>query len=267
MPGADKPRSGASDGADLDLVVAAVEEAGRIAADHFHRGARHWTKDGDAPVTEADMAVDRFLERSLMGARPGYGWLSEESENDPARMTRSHVFIVDPIDGTRGFIRGSDEWTICVGIAVAGKMRLGVVHNPLKAETFTAVAGSGAFCNGNALVVSKASRVAGARFAAAKRAVEPLGAAADTLQRSYIPSLAYRFALVARGDYDASMSAGSAHEWDIAAATVIVEEAGGMVTHPDGTLPAFNKSKPVVPPLIAAGPTLHKAIRAGLTRP
>ena len=246
---------------DIELLMRAVQEAGVIAADHFRKGVQHWMKDGDAPVSEADMAVNRFLSEVLPAARPDYGWLSEESENDASRLERQRVFIVDPIDGTRGFIKGSDEWTICIAVAEGGRVTTGVVHNPLKGETFSAIAGGGAWCNGNRLQVSAAQRIAGARIAAAKRAVEPLGPVADTMQRAYIPSLAYRFALVARGDYDATMSAGSAHEWDVAAAGLLVEEAGGIVTHPDGKPPVYNKAKPLIAPLIAAGAPLHAALR------
>ena len=246
---------------DIELLMRAVQEAGVIAADHFRKGVQHWMKDGDAPVSEADMAVDKFLSEVLPAARPDYGWLSEESENDASRLSCQRVFIVDPIDGTRGFIKGSDEWTICIAVAEAGKPVAGVVHNPLKDETFAATLGGGAWCNGMKLQVSSAKRIQGARIAAAKRAIEPLGRLANTMSRAYIPSLAYRFALVARGDYDASMSAGSAHEWDVAAAGLIVEEAGGVVTHPDGRPPVYNKAKPLIAPLIAAGPPLHAALR------
>ena len=263
MPAASPPLpvAAASWAEDLDLIAQVAVRAGEIAAEHFHRGVRHWVKDGDSPVSEADMAVNHFLAEELARARPDYGWLSEESENDPARLQRPRVFIVDPIDGTRGFIKGSDEWTISIAVAEGAEVRAGVIRNPLKGESFTATSGGGAHCNGAVLKVTERTRIEGARVAAAKGAVRPLGAAAEQLQRSYIPSLAYRFALVARGDFDASLSAGNAHEWDIAAASLIVEEAGGRVTHEDGRRPGFNKAQPTVGPLIAAGATLHAALR------
>ncbi len=251
---------------ELDLMTEAVTAAGEEALRHFERGVRHWVKDGNSPVSEADMAVDRMLAEQLGRARPDYGWLSEESENDPERLQRERVFIVDPIDGTRGFIKGSDQWTICAALSEGGQVRAGVVHNPVRRETFQAITGGGAYCNGEAINVSPRHDIAGARMAAAKGAVAPLGAMATNVNRSYVHSLAYRFALVARGDFDATMSAGHAHEWDIAAAALIVEEAGGAVTHRNGKPPRFNKPHPTVAPLIAAGPDLHAQLQRRLKR-
>ncbi|MFN0262610.1 3'(2'),5'-bisphosphate nucleotidase CysQ [Tepidamorphus sp. 3E244] len=262
MPDASPEKADSNYVEDLALLTRAVEAAGEIALRYFRNGARHWLKEGDSPVTEADMAVDAYLLEQLSAARPAYGWLSEESVNDHARLECRRVFVVDPIDGTRGFIKRSDEWTICAAVVEEGRSVAAIVHNPMRGEMFAAVRGGGARCNDKPISVTSAGELSGARICAAKRAVEPLGEVSGSLRHRYCPSLAYRFALTACGEVDATVSAGHAHEWDVAAAGLIVEEAGGCVTHLDGALPVFNKATPRVPPIIAAGPPLHAAMRA-----
>jgi myo-inositol-1(or 4)-monophosphatase len=249
-------------GDDLALICEAVRAAGSVAAPMQAKGARNWLKDGNAPVTEADMAVDKLLFERLTQARPAYGWVSEESHpTQPAEgagVDRS--FVVDPIDGTRGFIDGSDEWTICVAMLEAGKPAVGVVFNPQRDEMFTAILGGGAACNGGALKVNQRDVLKGARLAASKKAIRTLGDAKADIIARYVPSLAYRLAGVASGVYDGTISTGRAHIWDIAAAAVIVTEAGGLVTDVKAAPPVYTEQDHRVPPLVVAGPGLHESL-------
>jgi myo-inositol-1(or 4)-monophosphatase len=251
---------------DLDLIEAAARSAGSVAVPFFHKGAESWLKAGDAPVTEADLAVDRHLHDALLGARPAHGWLSEESDADhPPRLKGpGRTFVVDPIDGTRGFMERSDEWTICIAVLEAGVPVAGVVFNPLRDEMFAAGTGTGATLNGRALRVADKDSMDGAMLAAGKRAMRAFGARAAAMQGRYVPSLAYRLAGVVSGVYDGTVSTGRAHIWDIAAAALIVTEAGGLVTDVDAVAPDYTAEDHRVPPLVVAGPKLHPLLCTAL---
>ena len=259
MPGSDSANEVIGDPwqDDLALLRDTITEAGRIAAGYFETGAESWTKDGDAPVTEADMAVDRFLQQTLLDARPHYGWLSEESVRKSSGSTTETVFIVDPIDGTRGFIDRSDEWTISVAIVSDGVPVVGTVFNPLRDELYEATANAPACMNGHPISTSVIDDLGSAKLAASKRVVRKLAEQNRGPTGRYVPSLAYRLVGVADGTYDATISTGHAHEWDIAAAELIVARAGGKVSDIDGMSNRFNKSEPKVPPLVVAGLPLH----------
>ena len=278
MPGADR-HSGSADrivghddgipfADDLELIVETVRKAGAVALNYTPKTARSWLKAGNSPVTEADMATDRFLHDALIAARPGYGWISEESEPGPltADNRRRRTFVVDPIDGTRGFMEGSDEWTICVAVVENGLPLAGIVYNPVRDEMFRAAVGCGARCNDTVLSVSRKASLTGARLAASKKAVRTLGQASKDIQARYVPSLAYRLAGVASGVYDGTISTGRAHIWDIAAAAVIVAEAGGLVTDTNAASPDFTARDCRVPPLVVAGQDLHPQLCAALRR-
>ncbi len=139
---------------DLALLEEAVRAAGEIARKFFCGDYKSWNKAGGSPVTEADLAVDKYLCRTLTGARPDYGWLSEESADNPERLTKTHTFIVDPIDGTVAFLKGRPHFTICAAIVTDGRPCCGVVYNPIHDELFAAHAGGGATRNGHAIHVS-----------------------------------------------------------------------------------------------------------------
>ncbi len=244
MPGAD---------ADLALATAAAEEAGALAKRLFEDGVDSWTKPGNSVVTEADLAVDRLLHERLAGARPDYGWLSEETADDPARLDREAVWIVDPIDGTRAFVQGGDEWTIAIALCRDGEPVVGVVHNPLRGETFRAAKGDGAFRNDTALSIAAPRDAKALRVAGPKTDRWHVGA-------RFIPSLAYRLVLVADGRFDIALSSDNAFEWDIAAGMLIVAEAGGLARARNGTPLGFNRRDTSVPGLIAGHPDAVAAV-------
>ena len=130
---------------DLDLLIAAAEAAGDIATRYFRAGHAVWDKeDGQGPVTEADLEVDAMLRSRLVAARPGYGWLSEESDDDSTRLARDSVFIIDPIDGTRAFIEGHETWAHSLAVVRRGRPAAAVVYLPVPGKLYAAQAGGGA---------------------------------------------------------------------------------------------------------------------------
>ena len=141
------------------ILIDAVREAGALALDMFGRELKTWTKSGSSPVCEADIAVDRLLRARLTAAAPDYGWRSEESGDDPARLAAKRVWIVDPIDGTRAYIRGLADWSVAAALVESGRPLLGVIFAPVEAALFAAAAGHGASVNGTAIRASEGSKL------------------------------------------------------------------------------------------------------------
>ncbi|WP_157016961.1 3'(2'),5'-bisphosphate nucleotidase CysQ [Mesorhizobium xinjiangense] len=214
---------------DLALIREAAEEAGHIALRYFGNSPEVWLKDGSSPVSEADIAIDRFLCESLTAARPDYGWLSEETADSPERLSARRVFVVDPIDGTRAFIDGRDSWCVSIAVVEAGRAIAGVLECPARKEHFHAQAGRGAFLDGKEIAVRKAGwhPVIGGPKAMIEAVPANLRARLQTT--GYIPSLAYRVATIARGEIDGTFVKPNAHDWDLAAADLILHEAGGGI--------------------------------------
>ncbi len=244
---------------DFSLLKRAVEDAGKLALGYFRQEIEVSRKADGSEVSEADLAVDAALNQALMGARPSYGWLSEESEDTPDRLDRRFVWMVDPIDGTNAFLRHVPEWTISVGLVQEGKPVLGIVFNPATEEFFHAIRGEGAYLNGAPIKVSGRSELEGALFIASgglfKKRIwkEPW----PGVESRWVNSVAYRLALVAAGRADATLSLSAKSEWDLAAGVLLVEEAGGVVTNHHGHGLRFNLPLPRFPSLVAAPPGLH----------
>lgn len=250
-------------GSDLDLLIDAAQEAGQIALHHKSKGLEINDKpDGAGPVTQADLAVDRALREGLTSARPDIAWLSEETEDDPARLSSKRVFIVDPIDGTRSFIAGETTWAHSLAIVENGVATHGVVYLPEMDLLYSASVSTGAFCNGERLSVSNISDIEDARVLATKPNMDAkhwLGAVPD-FKRSHRPSLAYRLCLVAQGRYDAMLTLRPSWEWDIAAGALILAEAGAKVTDRTGIALQFNNAMPQTAGVIGAEVGLHRQI-------
>ena len=230
----------------LDQMTDAALRAGAIALDYFRPGAktsaRIDSKEGGSPVTEADHAVDAFLARELMAALPQAGWLSEETVDDPARLTRDLAFIVDPIDGTRAFMAGDARWAVCIALVERGLPIAGVVHLPAMGQTFVAHRGGGAFRNKERIAVSARASLAGGLIAGPVLMLKGLCEGGMDLRiEPRIPSLAYRFVRVAEGSLDAGIASTNACDWDIAAADIILQEAGGGLKDPRGLSPLYNQ--------------------------
>jgi myo-inositol-1(or 4)-monophosphatase len=255
-----------------DLLVSAAREAGALALDYFNLGGRTSahveTKTGGSPVTDADLAADSFLKRRLRDALPDAGWLSEESPDDLARLSRSRIFVVDPIDGTRAFVIGDPRWAISVALVIDERPFAGVVYAPALDETYAAARGHGATLNGQAL----ASAVAWPpRIAAGPRPVlEAMAAKLDISMEitPRIPSLAYRLCMAARGVVDFAVAAENSHDWDIAAADIVLEEAGARLISASVDRLRYNSPQIRRAALLAApdgaAPRLLDAFRAAL---
>ena len=124
---------------DLALLTEAAREAGRIALRFWRREHKVWDKGGEhGPVTEADLAVNDMLKARLLAARPGYGWLSEETPDSAERLAVDTVFIVDPIDGTRAFVAGEESFAHSLAVAHQGRVTAAVVYLPALDRIYTA---------------------------------------------------------------------------------------------------------------------------------
>jgi myo-inositol-1(or 4)-monophosphatase len=211
---------------DLELLRSAAVTAGIIAAGYFRRDIKTWTKEFGSPVTEADVLVDNFLHSTLLAARPDYGWLSEESIDNADRLGHRRVFIVDPIDGTRGFIRGEDSWTVSLAVVEDGIPIAGVVYAPVRDEMYDAYVGGGARLNG-APLTRRCVPGRGPVIPAPGAVHHELQAAGlDYVRGPALPSLAYRLVQVATGKLDAAVARRGSQDWDIAGAAIILAEAG-----------------------------------------
>jgi len=250
---------------DMALLLSAVEAGAKIAREFYARGARVWDKaEGKGPVTEADLAVNALLKERLQGARPDYGWLSEETVDDTGRLTAKKTWIVDPIDGTRAFIRGRPQWTVCGALTENGVPVAGAVVNPLMEEVFAASLGGGAHLNGRPIHVSACTVLEHARLMGPKDFyTHPSWPERwpASIQLDNPNSIAYRLCLVASGARDGSVRVFSCHEWDVAAADLIVREAGGIMTGLDGEMLIYNQPSPILRGYVAAGPGLYSELK------
>ena len=256
----------------LTHLVSIAEEAGRLALGYFRPGAQtragiEWKGDG-TPVTEADFAVNVLLEREMRPLRPGAAWLSEESTDDARRLDAHEVFIVDPIDGTRGFAEGDANWAVAIALTVDGRPVCGVVHAPALGETYAAAAGHGATLNGALLPQREETRVRpDMRITCPKILAKAFGEAGiDLAFQPKIASLALRIAKVASGTYDAGFTTRNAHDWDLAAADMVLTEAGGILADLAGEPVRYNRPDPTHGVLTAAPRTLRPAFQAMLSR-
>lgn len=212
---------------DRELLRGAAVTAGVIASGYFRKALQTWTKDNASPVSEADMVLDSFLHAALTAARPDYGWLSEESVPDDARLGCRRVFVVDPIDGTRGFIRGEDSWTVTLAVVENGIPIAGVVYAPARDEMYDAALGYGARFNGAPLVRQRhATRSMPLIPAPGAVHQELQSAGLDYSRGPAYPSLAYRLVQVATGKLDAAVARRGSQDWDIAGAACILRESG-----------------------------------------
>lgn len=253
--------------ADTALLADVLRRAGEIARHYYGGKYRSWNKSRGNPVTEADIEIDRFLKQTLLSARPGYGWLSEETEDDPARLQREFVFIVDPIDGTYGFLKQRPHFTIVAAVVRHGRPVSAAIFNPITGEMFEAAEGAGAKKNGTAISASDRSGFDGARILAEQKLMDPARWTTPwpgTLTSETRASAAYRIALVAAGEFDATFSLTRKSDWDVAAGDLIVHEAGGVMTDRDGNRLAYNRANTEHGSVICAGPRLHVELLARL---
>lgn len=252
---------------DLALLEDAARASGEIAKSFFQSSPETWDKGGnDGPVTEADLAIDKMLRAELVGNRTDYGWLSEESEDDEARLACEHVFIVDPIDGTRAFIAGEKTFAHSLAIARNGAVVAAAVYLPVMDLMYLADLEHETTLNGDAINVGANAQIDGATVLASKQNLEPKYWDGDVppIKRKFRPSLAYRLSLVAQGRFDAMMTIRPCWEWDIAAGDLIVRQAGGRTSDCLNGALTFNAAHPKTKGCLAANAQLHAALQSRL---
>jgi myo-inositol-1(or 4)-monophosphatase len=243
-------------------LAAAVREAGELALSMFGKPIKTWTKGPtQSPVSEADIAADNLLRERLSAVGPDIAWLSEESADDPARLRAKRVWVVDPIDGTRAYIAGLSDWAVSAALIEGRRPVAACLYAPALGEFFMARAGTGATLNGAPIAVTKGADLQNLRIAGPKNLLErltPLLPPFTTVPRAR--SLALRLARLAQGAYDVAFAGGNSHDWDLAAADLLVHEAGGALTPLTGGNVAYNQPVPRHGMLVAAGRDRHAAL-------
>jgi myo-inositol-1(or 4)-monophosphatase len=242
-----------------DNLEAVMREAGQLARHTASGPFKRWTKgEDDSPVSDGDIAVNNLLRARLNELAPDAGWLSEETEDHLPGRGGALTWIVDPIDGTRAYISGRADWSISVALIEHGRPALAAIYAPVTDEMFLAIAGKGATLNGAGITASRGDTLANAKLAGPKRYLDRLeGLAPNILAQPKVYSLALRLTRVAHGELDAAFASPGSHDWDLAAADLLVHEAGGVMTDFAGTPLRYNRSDVVHSALIAAGPARH----------
>ena len=251
---------------DAALLTDTVREAGALALSLFRTELKNWTKGASSPVSEADIAANDLIEKRLRSARPDYGWLSEESADDETRLGKHLVWIVDPIDGTRSYLAGREDWCVSVALVEDTEPVLAAVFAPASGEFFFAARGGGAWLSKDRLNQSRLRATSGvdldfSRVAGPKPLVQRLSRGAEEITLyPRIGSLALRLCRVAEGRLDAAFAGGQSRDWDLAAANLIVQEADGNMTALSGDSILYNRREVTHGVLVAAGRDRHASI-------
>lgn len=245
---------------DLALLTATALRAGEIAMSFFRKKLEISWKAGFSPVTNADMEVDQFLKRELCAARPDYGWLSEETLDDASRLTKHRTFVVDPIDGTRSFMEGGDIWCVSVAVVENNRPVAGILVCPARSETYSAAKGRGAQFNGTQLELAQMPEEI--VLSIPKSIATKLAPFWKSEFKSvpHMPSLAYRLAMIAAGKIHGTIVKPNSHDWDLAAADLILSEVGGKLLDANGKQLRLATENPSNGILIAARPELSEEV-------
>jgi myo-inositol-1(or 4)-monophosphatase len=243
---------------ELALIEEAVRTAGEASLKQFRNGIKGWSKPDGTPVSDADLAVDRLLADRLLAARPTYGWLSEEISDDLAARRGALTYIVDPIDGTRSFLSGGDDWCVGVALLAQGRPIAAAILQPTTGALYSAAAGLGARLNGRSINVSNRRTLAGAHLIAHSGLRKPERWTVPWPKVRYGMTFAMllRLCRVADGSFDGMVALGRKSDWDIAAGDLVVREAGGLVTDLTGAPLAYGGPGLSQNGVIAGGPAL-----------
>lgn len=252
---------------ELTILSQAMSEAGREALRLATAGFETFTKPDQSPVTSADLAVNHILHDRLSTAFPEDGWLSEETVDNEDRLSRKRVWIVDPIDGTRSFVRGLPEFCLSVALVENGVPTVAAIFNPATGEFFSAIRGRG-------VLVERLLDSGQPAFTSPERPVAlvnpwelrvgRLEGLQPHLHCRPIGSIAYALALVASGQADAVVTLAGGNEWDVAAGVLLVEESGGRATTAAGHPVTFNRADPRLPGTLAIAAALPASARTHL---
>jgi myo-inositol-1(or 4)-monophosphatase len=254
----------------LDIAREAALSAGEILERHFRERSFEIDHKGkDNPVTTADFDADSEIKRLLRGPFPSYGWLSEETADNSDRLSCRRVWIVDPLDGTKEFIKGIPEFVIAIALAEEGVPLLGVTYNPIKREMFWCLRGSGCFMDSQPVHVTPTPTLENATVLASRSETSrgEWKAYEGKLRVNPIGSVAYKLALVAAGRADATFTRTPKNEWDIASGAALIMEAGGRITEIDGSEMRFNKPSVKLRGFVASNNFLHDQIERLVPHP
>ncbi|NJM30202.1 MAG: 3'(2'),5'-bisphosphate nucleotidase CysQ [Rhizobiales bacterium] len=249
---------------DAALLNEAVREAGALAHTLFRQGIRNWRKDDGSVVSEADIKVDALLKGKLQTARPGIGWLSEETADSDARLGCEKIWIVDPIDGTRSFVSGGSEWCVAAALIERGRPVATAIYKPVTEEFYSAVKGGGAELNGSRIKVRDGAGLEHARVIGNKTSLAKLAGQGITPWIASDIPLLLRLAYVACGVADGALSLGNKNDWDLAAGDLLVHEAGGRTSATSGRGMEFNRPQAWQDGMVAGGPNRHAAMIGAL---
>lgn len=247
----------------LEVALAATEAAGAVIRGYYRSAYDAWDKKPDNPITTADLAADRLLREWLTAAAPDFGWLSEETRDTPVRLEKRYLWVVDPLDGTKEFIEGLDQFAVSVALVGDHQPLLGVVHNPATGEMIAGVVGEGLAYDGKpAGPMSERAQPHGAQVLASNTEVrrgmwDPYLDLFDVVE---VGSAAYKLGRIAAGLGDAYISLNPKNEWDICGGVALILAAGGRVTDLRGEPLRFNQEKTLANGVVAANPPLHRAL-------
>jgi myo-inositol-1(or 4)-monophosphatase len=252
---------------ELETAERAAREAGAVVMGYYGKEYRIEQKSKNNPVTVADLEANAKIQEVLLGKYPNDGWLSEESKDDLARLKAKRVWVIDPIDGTREFIEGIPQFTVSIGFAVEGRPVAGVVFNPALDKLYKGGQGAGAALNGRPIHVTPREQVEGASLIVSRS--EPrkrFQQFEEMCKVQTVGSIAYRLALIGGAEGDAMLTFRALHEWDICGGVAVIEGAGGVVIDGEGLPVRFNRQDSLCRGLVAANPTLAKALHVLLAK-
>tara|TARA_B100000989_G_C19508416_1_gene457641 strand:+ start:975 stop:1778 length:804 start_codon:yes stop_codon:yes gene_type:complete len=243
-----------------ELIFDAVKNAGKIALEFDKKKINFWYKSKNQPVTDADIKINDYLKSFLLEKYPNFGWLSEETVDNGSRNTQKNFWCLDPIDGTRSFLNGKPEFTISLAWMHKSIPIFGIIYNPKTEELFHAEKKNGAFCNDKKIKVNNQIKIRNCNLGISNSEFENLKkfSTLKNLEILKMGSIAYKIALVAKGEIDIAMSLTKKSDWDLAAGALIVEEAGGIITKKNGEPLTYNTDALKISSVIASNPKIHK---------
>ena len=243
----------------VNLTHKAIKKAGEIALKYSKKDLKYEYKSKNQPVTEADLEINNFLKEFFHNHTPMFGWVSEESVDNKSRLNNDLFWCVDPIDGTRSFINKKPEYSISIALIHKNNPIFGIVYNPSTNENFYAIKNKGAFCNEKKITVGETDKIECATIAISSSESDKLEKTKLQIKDiEKIGSIAYKIALVAKGKIDATLSFTRKSDWDVAAASLILEEAGGKISLINGNGISYNTKDLKIPSLISANKIIHK---------